>query len=61
MGEYADMLIEAEMNDGWLEGETENGESVRIDKVTGEVLEIRKRRKGDAPIISPEAYPEHMR
>ena len=45
MGEIADMMIEAQMNDGWLDGETENGERIRIDPETGEVLEIRKIRR----------------
>jgi len=44
MGDIADMMIEAEMNGGWLEGETENGEEIRVDPNTLEVLEIRKKK-----------------
>ncbi len=38
MGEIADMMIEAEMNDGWI------SDDVRVDPTTLEVLEIRDKK-----------------
>lgn len=54
MGEIADMMIEAQMNDGWVDGDDE---MIRVDPETLEVFEIRKKKKPKSNHLPPPKTP----